>query len=54
MNAYTRNLELDAQQLFMPHISRMQDDIQMHNCSSIDEKDPGQFGKLLKQMFNNT
>ena len=35
MNACTRNLQLDTQQPFMSHNSRMQDDIQMHNCSFI-------------------
>ena len=38
----------------MSHISRMQEDIQMYNRSSIDEKDIDQFGKLLLQNFNNT
>ena len=47
-NANTRSFQLDAQQSFMPHISRMQEDIQMYNDSSNNEKDLDQFGKLLQ------
>ena len=49
----TRSFKLDAQQYFMSHISRMQEDIQMYSRCSRDEKDPNQFGKLLLQMCNN-
>ena len=34
-----RSLQLDAQQFLMPQISWMQEDIQMHSCFSIDDKD---------------
>ena len=44
----------DVQQSFVPHISRMQEDIQMYRHSSIDENYSDQFGKLLLQMYNNT
>ena len=44
MNARTRNLQLDAQQIFMP---------QMYS-HSIDEKGPNHFGKLLLEMCNST
>ena len=54
MNARTRNFQLDSQESFMPHISRMQEDMQMYSRSSSDEKDPDQFGKLLLQMCNST
>ena len=54
MNAHTRSFQLDAQESFMPHISRMKEDMQMYNCSFIDEKDPDQFEKLLLQMCNKT
>ena len=53
MNAHTRSFQLDAQQSFMPHISRMQEDIQMYNHSSSDEKDADQIWKLLLQMCNS-
>ena len=39
MDACTRSFQLDAQQCLMPHVSRMQEDIQMYNRSSRDEKD---------------
>ena len=35
----------------MPHISRMQQDIQMHSPSSIHKKDPEQIGKLLTYSY---
>ena len=54
MNAHTRSFQLDAQESFMPHISRMKEDMQMYNCSFIDENDSDQFEKLLLQMCNKT
>ena len=53
MNAHIRSLSLDAHKSFMPHISRMQEDMQ-YSFSSVDEKDPNRFGKLVLQMCNNT
>ena len=44
----------DAKESLMPHISRIQEDIQMYSRSSSDKKDPDQFGKLLLQMCNPT
>jgi hypothetical protein len=54
MNARTRNFQLDSQESFMPHISRMKEDMQIYSRSSRDEKDPDQFVKLLLQMCNST
>ena len=54
MNARTRSFQLDAQEYFIPHISRMQKDIQMYSRSSSNEKDLDQFRKLLLQMYNST
>jgi hypothetical protein len=54
MNARTRNLQHDAQQLLMPHISRLKDDIEIYDHLSMDEKDPDKFEKLLLQMGNST
>ena len=54
MNARTRSFQGDAQQSFTPHISRMEEGIQMYSRSSRDEKDLDQFGKLLLQMCNST
>ena len=39
MHAHTRSFQLDSQEYFMPHISRMQEDMQMYNHSSNDKKD---------------
>ena len=44
MNARRRSFQLDAQQSFMPHKSRMQGDIQMYHCSFDDEKESDKFG----------
>ena len=36
MNAHKRTYKLDQQQSFMPHISRMQEDIQIYSHPSMD------------------
>ena len=48
------NFKLDAQQYFMPRISRMQADIQIYSFSSMDEQYMDKFGKLLWQVCNST
>ena len=53
MNTHT-SFQLDARPSLMPQISRMQEDVQMYRRSSSDEKDLGQFRKLLLQMCNST
>ena len=45
MKAYPRILQHDAQQFFMTHISRMDEDIHNYDLSSVDEKDQDQYGK---------
>ena len=52
MIAHRRSFQLDTHQSFMPYISRMQEDIQMCNHFSIDEKSLNQIGKLFLQMCN--
>ena len=54
INARTRSLQLDAQQSFMPHISRMREDIQMYRRSFSNDKESDQFERLLLQMCNST
>ena len=39
MDARTKSFQLDARESFMPHILRMQEDIQMYSRSCSDEKD---------------
>ena len=51
MNARTKGFQLDAQESLMPHNSRIQEDVQMYNRSSSNEKDLDQFGKLLTEIF---
>ena len=45
INVDTRILQHDAQQFFMTHISRMDEDIHNYDLSSVDEKDQDQYGK---------
>ena len=42
-SACTRILQNDAQQPFMPHISMMQEDVDMYGRVSINEKDSNSF-----------
>ena len=53
MNARAISFRLDVQQSFMPHISRIQEDIQISSQSTIYQIDSKQFEKLLVQMYNN-
>ena len=48
MNIRIRSLQLHAQQICMPHITRMQEDILMYNLFSIDEKYLHEYGNFYK------
>ncbi|RYA50179.1 hypothetical protein, partial [Enterobacter cloacae complex sp. CH23B] len=48
MNARTKTLQHDTQQQFdMPYISRELEEVHLYDRTSMDEKEPDHYGKLL-------
>ncbi|RYA45856.1 endonuclease/exonuclease/phosphatase family protein [Enterobacter cloacae complex sp. GF14B] len=54
MNARTKTLQHDTQQFDMPYISRELEEVHLYDCTSMDEKEPDHYGKLLLHMCNST